>query len=153
MDDVNNWLGRSQWNDPMFRGSYSEFRIYDYPLDRTEVLGNFLAGPDELTSEGTGSSLKTGDVNGDAGYNISDPVAHLNFLFAGGPLPACYVVPGSEPVALTEAGAAILDFNGDGGSNIADAVASLNFLFGGGSPPALGDGCAPVPGDCASNCP
>ena len=40
-----------------------------------------------------------------------------------------------------------------GGSNIADAVASLNFLFGGGSPPALGDGCAPVPGDCASNCP
>ncbi|MCI0637303.1 MAG: LamG domain-containing protein, partial [Actinobacteria bacterium] len=56
------------------------------------------------------------------------------------------------PVELTSSGLMILDFNGDGGSNIADAVASLNFLFGGGAPPALGEGCAEVEGDCASQC-
>ena len=93
-----------------------------------------------------------GTTLGDAGYNISDPVAHLNFLFAGGGLPDCYVVANSDPVELTSSGVAILDFNGDGGSNIADAVASLNFLFGGGAPPALGEGCAEVQGDCVSNC-
>ena len=99
-----------------------------------------------------GTSRKTGDVNGDGGFNISDPVAHLNFLFASGELPPCYVVPDSEPVALTDAGLMILDFNGDGSSNIADAVGSLNFQFGGGAPPALGEGCATVPGNCATNC-
>jgi hypothetical protein len=105
-----------------------------------------------LPDEPAGALLKPGDANGDGGYNISDPVAHLNFLFASGPLRECYVVAGSEPVQLTESGLAILDFNGDGGSNIADAVASLNFLFGGGAPPALGEDCAMVAGDCVSNC-
>ena len=80
-------------------------------------------------------------------------MAHLNFLFASEAIPACYVVPGADPVELTPAGLAILDFNGDGGSNIADAVASLSFLFGGGNPPALGEDCALIAGDCVSNCP
>jgi hypothetical protein len=99
-----------------------------------------------------GARLKPGDVNGDAGFNISDPVAQLNFLFGGGPLPECYTVPDSNPVTLTGAGLAILDFNGDGGSNIADAVSALNYLFGGGGPPALGADCALVEGACADNC-
>ena len=30
--DNNNWLGRAQFNDQLFRGSYDEFRIYDIPL-------------------------------------------------------------------------------------------------------------------------
>ena len=97
-------------------------------------------------------SLKPGEVNGDAGYNISDPVAHLNFLFGSGPLPECYTVPNSVPITLTSSGLAILDFNGDGGSNIADAVASLSALFGGGGAPALGEGCAELEGDCLGNC-
>ena len=105
--------------------------------------------PDEVV----GATLKPGDVNGDAGFNIADPVAHLNSLFSGGALPECYVVPGSDPVELTQSGLAILDFNGDGGSNIADSVAALNFLFGGGSPPALGEDCTLVEGECtADNC-
>ncbi len=29
VEDVNNWLGRSQWADPLFDGLYNEFRIYD----------------------------------------------------------------------------------------------------------------------------
>lgn len=112
-------------------------------IGEVEVFGK--ESPDAIV-------LKTGDVNGDADFNISDPVAHLGFLFSSGPIPECYVVPDAEPVTLSQAGLAILDFNGDGASNIADAVGSLNFLFGGGSPHALGEGCAEVDGDCASNC-
>ncbi len=102
--------------------------------------------------EPAGATLKPGDINGDGGFNISDPVAHLNFLFAGGALPECYTVAGSDPVEMTASGLAVLDFNGDGGSNIADAVGALNFLFGGGGPHVLGEGCAEVDGECVANC-
>ncbi len=103
-------------------------------------------------TEPVGANLKPGDANGDGAFNISDPVAHLNSLFGGAELPGCYVVPGSNPVQLTEAGLKVLDFNGDAGSNIADAVAALNRLFGGGGPHVLGEGCAELPGTCEANC-
>ncbi|MGQ9590329.1 MAG: LamG-like jellyroll fold domain-containing protein [Planctomycetota bacterium] len=48
--DVNNWLGRSQWRDLLFDGSYNEFRIYDYVLSDGQVLNNYLAGPDVVDS-------------------------------------------------------------------------------------------------------
>ena len=105
-----------------------------------------------LPDQVTGVSLKPGDVNGDGGFNISDPVAHLNFLFASDPIPACYTVAGADPVELTAAGLAILDFNGDGGANISDPVAALAALFSGGAPHALGEGCATIPGDCVTTC-
>jgi hypothetical protein len=43
--DNNNWLGRSQWNDPVFDGSYNEFRIYDTALDAGMVRISFQNGP------------------------------------------------------------------------------------------------------------
>ena len=46
--DINNWLGRSQYNDAMYSGSYDEFRIYDYAMPPEAVLGSFQAGPDSL---------------------------------------------------------------------------------------------------------
>lgn len=46
MQDLNNWLGRSQWPDPMFDGTYNEVRIYDYALSPDQVLGNYQVGPD-----------------------------------------------------------------------------------------------------------
>ena len=45
INDVNNWLGRSQWNDPMFQGNYDEFRIYDNALNPLEVAASFVSGP------------------------------------------------------------------------------------------------------------
>jgi len=44
--DVNNWLGRSQFADTMFAGSYDEFRIYDYALTPSAVLTSFQTGAD-----------------------------------------------------------------------------------------------------------
>jgi len=48
LNDVNVWLGRAQWNDLNYTGTYDEFRIYDYTLTADEVAGNFGAGPNDL---------------------------------------------------------------------------------------------------------
>lgn len=44
INDVNNWLGRSQWNDGMFLGSYNEFRIYDTAMNPVEAAASFTSG-------------------------------------------------------------------------------------------------------------
>ncbi|MAT69047.1 MAG: hypothetical protein CMJ58_05930 [Planctomycetaceae bacterium] len=49
-NDVNNWLGRSQWPDPLFDGSYDEFRIYNTAPSPAYAAASFAAGPDSLAS-------------------------------------------------------------------------------------------------------
>ncbi|MES2707744.1 MAG: LamG-like jellyroll fold domain-containing protein [Verrucomicrobiota bacterium] len=47
LNDVNNWLGRSNYNgDANLDGSFSEFRIYDNVLPAETVAAHFAAGPD-----------------------------------------------------------------------------------------------------------
>lgn len=47
VDDVNNWLGRSQWqNNPFFEGMLTEFRIYDRALSDLEIAVSYSLGPD-----------------------------------------------------------------------------------------------------------
>jgi Concanavalin A-like lectin/glucanases superfamily len=53
LPDINNWLGRSQWGDPLFDGSFNEFRIYSNALTGGQVSANFAAGPDKLVPEPT----------------------------------------------------------------------------------------------------
>lgn len=48
--DVNNWLGRSQWPDPLFDGSYDEFRIYHTAPNDAYVTASFAAGPNSLAT-------------------------------------------------------------------------------------------------------
>lgn len=45
---ANNWIGRSQYNDPYFTGTYDEFRIYDGALSDSAVAASFAAGPNTL---------------------------------------------------------------------------------------------------------
>ncbi len=46
LDDVNNWIGRSQYSiDVDFKGSVDEFRIYSIALSAEQVMASFLAGP------------------------------------------------------------------------------------------------------------
>jgi len=60
---VNNWLGRSQWNDAMFRGKYNEFRIWDGVLLPDQVAAHYAAGPDSLEPKPTLSvSMTAGNV-------------------------------------------------------------------------------------------
>ncbi|HYO93461.1 MAG TPA: LamG domain-containing protein [Polyangiaceae bacterium] len=48
INDINNWLGRSQYNDPELAGRFHEFRIYAAALGPAEVRRSFEAGPDAL---------------------------------------------------------------------------------------------------------
>ena len=47
----NDWLGRSQWNDPYFNGSIDEFRIYDSAISAVQVAIDSKLGPDSLYSD------------------------------------------------------------------------------------------------------
>jgi hypothetical protein len=50
LNDVNNWLGRSNWaGDANTDALYDEFRIYDYALSDAQVRQNLLDGPNQLT--------------------------------------------------------------------------------------------------------
>ena len=121
---------------------------FGFPPAITEGITLSLTPPVDETPT---ASLKPGDINGDGEFNISDPVAHLNFLFGGDPLPPCYTVPDVRPVELTGPGFAILDFTGEGDNNITDAVAALSRLFSGGEPHALGDNCTELEGPCSED--
>lgn len=47
LNDVNAWLGRSQYNaDPELSGTFHEFRIYKSALSAAQVATSFKAGPD-----------------------------------------------------------------------------------------------------------
>jgi glucose/arabinose dehydrogenase/type 1 glutamine amidotransferase len=65
INDVNVWLGKSQWNDPYFSGQFDEFRIYNGALSEQQVDASYVAGPDALfgpnpglTAQLSGASLK-----------------------------------------------------------------------------------------------
>lgn len=45
LTDVNNWLGRSQWPDPLIDAKYDDFRIFNTALSAQDVQTDFTAGP------------------------------------------------------------------------------------------------------------
>jgi hypothetical protein len=49
LNDINNWLGRGQWADQRYLGSFNEFRMYTGLLTEAEVATSFARGPDNLT--------------------------------------------------------------------------------------------------------
>lgn len=55
-ETLNNWIGKSQFNDPYFYGSIDEFRIYDGALDPLIIAAHTAAGPDKLV-DNVGSLL------------------------------------------------------------------------------------------------
>jgi hypothetical protein len=48
VQDINNWLGVSQWNDAPFHGAIREFRIYEGALTELDIALRRQAGPDAL---------------------------------------------------------------------------------------------------------
>jgi len=56
---VNNWLGRAQFNDPLFRGKFDEFSIYDGAMTPAQVQARFTEGPN-TTPAGVRLSITQG---------------------------------------------------------------------------------------------
>ena len=83
----NNWLGRSQWDDPVFDGYFNELRLYDHVLTDVDVARNTLLGPNRLDSplvyEGFDYSPPGADLLGSAGgHGFSVPWAPVVGSFA-----------------------------------------------------------------------
>jgi len=71
--DNNLWLGRSQWGDPLYCGSYNELRMYDTALSAAEVAANYLAGPDVIAEPAVPCEVHVaGDRNGDCVVDFVD---------------------------------------------------------------------------------
>lgn len=51
LNDVNNFLGRSQYGDNTANASYDEFRIYNGVLSSLRLSANRLLGPDHITAD------------------------------------------------------------------------------------------------------
>jgi predicted outer membrane repeat protein len=81
--------------------------------------GGVDIGAYEFCDPGPGAPFRRGDANQDQKSDISDAGFILNFLFLGGPAPAC---PKSA------------DANDSGKIDLSDAVYILRFLFLGGAP-------------------
>jgi hypothetical protein len=52
-DTYNNYLGKDEFNDPIFEGSVDELRIYAGPLSPTDIANNHIAGPDTPATPGS----------------------------------------------------------------------------------------------------
>jgi hypothetical protein len=56
LNDVNNWIGRSQWTfDDEFQGTISELRIYGSARSAAQIAASAAAGPDALPPGGNGA--------------------------------------------------------------------------------------------------
>lgn len=62
IDDVNNWLGRSQWSgDSNSNVEYDEVRMYSKVLSWYDIYGHYLAGPDVPVVENPALTLDISD--------------------------------------------------------------------------------------------
>jgi hypothetical protein len=75
ISDFNNWLGRSQFNDPYFNGAYNEFRIYDGAMTPAQVLNSYQQGPDAAVSSTSLSITRSGP-----NFIISYPAGNCDFF-------------------------------------------------------------------------
>ena len=71
IDDVNNWLGRAQWDDRGYTGSINEFRMYDEELSAGWINEQYLAGPDEFPADAC-ADPPAADFDGDCKVDMSD---------------------------------------------------------------------------------
>ena len=107
---VNDWIGRSQWNDPLFKGSISDFRIYNGALSPLQIAVDFSAGPGQLVTDpgallsitfqaATTMALGASQTPAIIGNFVN--VTNVNLLLAGG-----VVFSSSNPgvIAINSAG-------------------------------------------------
>jgi hypothetical protein len=48
LPDTDNWMARDQWQDPMFQGSYLDFRFWNGALTAAQVTSLYAAGPEAI---------------------------------------------------------------------------------------------------------
>jgi hypothetical protein len=100
----------------------SELRLKSVDAMAKKSMCNWLSPNPALCA--TGGCTTCGDANNDGGYDISDAVFLIGYIFSGGP------APGDCNCANC-----LGDANGDGGVDISDAVYLIGYIFSGGPAP------------------
>jgi hypothetical protein len=120
--DNNNWLGRSQWPDPIFDGSFNEFRIYDHALTAAEVTASFNTGADPVPLPTLIVNKNTGAV---AIRNLSPSPVEIDYYEISSAMSALNPAQGTWNSLSDQGIDASLpaDFNNSGGVNDADLTA------------------------------
>ena len=72
----NNYLGKSQWNDPYLNGAMDEFRIYSAALSSSEIAATYALGPGQLLSS---NSPQMGVALVGTNLAVSWPLANAGF--------------------------------------------------------------------------
>ena len=75
--DVNTWLGRAQWPDAYWDGSYNEVRLYSGAMTPSQVASSFAAGPNPGDPGTTPSLAVTRSGNN---LTISWPASATGFV-------------------------------------------------------------------------
>ena len=135
LNDVNNWLGRSNWTaDSNFGGSFDEFRVYDNAQTATEVGADFVLGEDIVATNVV--SLQVNRANGEIklknNVNVALPIEYYDINSAGGALSTS----GWTSVDGNTAPGAGWDKAGGANANF---LSELNLTEAGFSFPALGE--------------
>lgn len=71
---TNNYIGKSQFNDPLFDGVIDDFQVFDYALDATQIVGLIEV-------------LSSGDFDGDGVVDAADYTVWRDNLGSVGGLP------------------------------------------------------------------
>jgi hypothetical protein len=126
-NENNNWLGRAQFPDALYDGSYNEFVIHDNALTAAQILSSFNAGPAPapgptlIVDRATGSITiqnTTGSAQNLLGYTVSSTAGGLLTTPTWDPIaPASGWTTQSNTVSeLREQGGTVQTLTAGGGS-------------------------------------
>lgn len=114
---LNNYIGKSQWPDPLLNGMIDDLRIYDFALDMSQVAGLVNSGADfdhdgdvdaddlVIWQEAYGSN-SLGDADGDGDSDGRDFLVWQRSFGAGAGASASLSVP--EPQAIMQVASLLL---------------------------------------------
>lgn len=109
INDVNNWIGRSQWTgDANWDGIMDEFRIYNYALSNEQILGNIGAGSNTLN---VSASILAWQPTAGGTYDFRNPAPNDYWGNGpGGPFPNA--IDASATIGSNLTGDQVIELNG-----------------------------------------
>ena len=119
INDVNVWLGRSNWTgDANMRGEFDEFRVYSRVLGSNEIALNRTIGPDNTL--GQPLDVRISATNLQVGQMIR-PVVFADFSSISNvdlTIPQCFMLESSDPSVVSNDASGILHAVGPGTATV-----------------------------------
>jgi hypothetical protein len=128
INDVNVWLGRSNWTgDQNMRGEFDEFRVYSRVLGSNEIALNRTIGPDNTLGQpqalriSVTNSLQVGQTVRPNVFADFSSISNVDLTF-----PQCFAIESSNPSVVSNDAAGILHAVGPGSATIIVRMSGLS---------------------------